>query len=94
MTIKWLDSAIDHLEGIAEYIAEHDPQVARRVIRTIRDAVQHLTAYPEMGRAGRVEGTRELVVTGTPYVIAYRVRARRLEILCVLHAARRWPDRL
>jgi toxin ParE1/3/4 len=46
-----------------------------------------------MGRAGRVAGSRELVVTGTPFVVAYRLKAESLQILAVLHAARKWPRR-
>jgi toxin ParE1/3/4 len=46
-----------------------------------------------MGRPGRVTGTRELVVDGTPYILPYRVRNRVVQILRVLHGARRWPQR-
>ncbi len=44
-----------------------------------------------MGRAGRVPGTRELVISGTPYIVPYRVRGGAVEVLRVFHAARRWP---
>jgi toxin ParE1/3/4 len=91
MKIRWLASALGDLQEIAQYIAEDNPAAARRTIRTIREAAQHLTQHPEMGRPGRVEGTRELVISGTPYLMAYRVRSRTVEILCVLHGARRWP---
>jgi toxin ParE1/3/4 len=47
-----------------------------------------------MGRAGRTAGSRELVVSGTPYIVAYRLRGRTVELLGVIHAARRWPNRL
>jgi toxin ParE1/3/4 len=44
-----------------------------------------------MGRPGRVSGTRELVIPGTPYIVPYRVRGGKLEILRILHATQRWP---
>lgn len=60
----------------------------------IARAAESLLAYPNLGRQGRVRGTRELVVLGTPFVIPYRVKEGRIEILAVLHGARRWPDAL
>jgi toxin ParE1/3/4 len=49
-----------------------------------------LSRYPEMGRAGRVTGTRELIVF--PYLIAYRLKGGAIEIVAILHGSRRWPD--
>lgn len=66
----------------------------QRVVLAIEQAVQLLASHPAMGRAGRVEGTRELVVTGTPYIIPYRVREDRVEVLRVFHAAGKWPPNL
>ena len=56
--------------------------------------VEQLVTHPALGRPGRVAGTRELVVIGTPYLIPYRIRDKSLEILRVFHAARKWPDHL
>jgi toxin ParE1/3/4 len=50
-----------------------------------------LERFPNRGRAGRIAGTRELVVSGTPYIVAYRVASDRTIVLRILHAARRWP---
>jgi toxin ParE1/3/4 len=60
----------------------------------IEIAASQLAEYPLVGRAGRVPGTRELLVLGTPYLLAYRVKADAIEILRVLHGARRWPRRM
>ena len=49
--------------------------------------------FPYLGRAGRVTGTRELVMSRTPYIVAYRIHADVLEVLAVVHGARRWPER-
>jgi len=59
----------------------------------IREAVDQLSLYPFLGRSGRVAGTRELIVAGTPFIVPYRIRDDVVEILSVLHAARRWPER-
>jgi len=56
-------------------------------------AVEQLSDFPEIGRPGRVAGTRELVIQSTPYIVAYRLRGRSVRILALLHGARRWPTR-
>lgn len=93
MRIRWLDQALDDLEAVRIYIARDNPSVAAQVARRIRRATKMLTEYPAAGRPGRVSNTRELVVSGTPYILPYRVRGNVLEILRVLHAARKWPER-
>jgi plasmid stabilization system protein ParE len=55
--------------------------------------VSRLTDYPELGRRGRVQGTRELVIARTPFVVPYRVNRNDIIVLRVLHGARRWPRR-
>ena len=91
MRVRWLQVALANLDAEAEYIAEDNPAAAGRVVQKIFRAVDLLKENPAMGRAGRVAGTRELVVAETPYIIPYRVRGDAVEILRVFHAARRWP---
>ncbi len=81
------------LEDIYERIAADNPDAAPRVIEQIRIAVERLQEFPMIGRKGRVEGTRELVIAGTPYIVPYRVRDDVVQIITVLHNAQRWPDR-
>ena len=57
------------------------------------DSVSRLVTFPEMGRRGRVLGTRELVIASQPYLVAYRIRGQTIHILAVLHGAQKWPDR-
>jgi toxin ParE1/3/4 len=90
--IKWLDQAVEDLKAIRTFIARNNPSAAAEVAQRIRSAVKLLAHYPAVGRPGRVPDTRELVVTGTPYVVPYRVRAERVEILRVLHGAQEWPE--
>jgi toxin ParE1/3/4 len=90
--IRWLDQAVTDLKAVRSYIAEDNPTAAGEVAQRIRQAVGLLSDYPAAGRPGRVPNTRELVVTGTPYILPYRVRAGAVEILRVLHGVRKWPD--
>jgi toxin ParE1/3/4 len=63
------------------------------MVERIYDSVGLLARHPEIGRPGRVPGTRELIVSGSPYIVPYRIRGEEIEIITVLHAARLWPDR-
>jgi toxin ParE1/3/4 len=69
------------------------PGAAARVLATIRAAVERLAIHPNLGRAGRVEGTRELIIPGAPYIVAYRVVGNQIRILSIIHASRQWPRR-
>lgn len=92
MKIKWLDRAVEDLKALGAYIASDNPSAAAEVAQRIREAARILADYPAAGRAGRVPDTRELVATGTPCIMAYRVRAGNVEILRVIHGAQRRPE--
>ena len=92
MRIRWLRNAVLDLVMVRNYIAGDNPQVAKDVAKHIISIVEHLREHSAMGRHGRIEGTRELVIPGLPYIIPYRVKNNVIEILRVLHAARKWPD--
>jgi toxin ParE1/3/4 len=93
VTLRWTRLAASHLESAFEYLAQDNADAAGAAVDRILSAVEVLGRHPQMGRSGRVPRTRELVITGTPFVVAYRVRKDRIEILAVLHGARQWPDR-
>lgn len=80
------------LEDINERIAADNPAAAARMIARIRDAVNRLARFPASGRPGRVAGTRELVIAGTPYIVPYRVKHDAVQIITMLHGAQRWPE--
>ena len=95
MRVDWSPEAIDDLTALRAYISEDDRAAAQRIALRIIDAVESLLSEnPEMGRPGRVPGTRELIVPRTPFIVPYRVRGSTLQILRVYHAARRWPEQL
>ena len=95
MRLRWTRRAERDLDEIASYIGQDSPAAAARVILELIDRVEaSLTKRPSIGRAGRVLGTRELVIGELPYVVPYRVRENDIEILRVLHTSRRWPYEL
>jgi toxin ParE1/3/4 len=91
VTVVWSPRAIAHLSALRDYIARENRGAASRTATTLLAAVDRLANLPNLGRPGRVSGTRELVVPGTRYVIPYRVRGDRLEIIAVFHGRQRWP---
>ena len=94
MKIRWLRLALLDLEDVEAWVAQENPAAADVTIRKIVRSVSILETQPGAGRSGRVPGTRELIVPGTPYLIPYRVQEGIVQILRVYHAARKWPDRL
>ncbi len=93
MKVKWVRLALKDLDDAGGFIARDNPQAAGKTVKRIWNATQLLAEHPHAGRAGRVPGTRELVVTGTPFIIPYRVVENTVQILRVLHSKRKWPDR-
>lgn len=91
MNVVWLEDAVNDLKIIGEYIAEENKEAAYRVLTQIQAAADSLALHPEMGRPGRVEKTRELVVSGLPYILPYALKKSEVRILAVLHTARKWP---
>lgn len=92
MNIAWRPRALFDINAIEAFIERDNPAAARAIERRIRDVVSALADHPSMGRLGRIPNTRELVIAGTPYVVAYAVIMDRVEVLAVLHGARKWPD--
>jgi toxin ParE1/3/4 len=93
MKIVWSRRAIRNLEALRDYIEQSSEQNAAAVAKRILHAVDLLENHPAIGRPGRVMGTRELVIPDTPYIVVYRVKRDRLELIAVLHGHQRWPRR-
>ena len=91
MRVRYTRQALADLVEVRMFIAERNPGAAAATIARIRDAIGGLTLFPERGRRGRIEGTRELVVPAMPFVVAYRIRNGELAVLAIVHGARRWP---
>jgi toxin ParE1/3/4 len=90
MRVRWTTDAADDLERICDYIAETRPESARRVAQAIVQGIADLETFPNRGRPGRVEGTRELVFVSLPFVAVYEVH-NEVQVLRILHGAQRWP---
>lgn len=94
MALRWTRRALSRLDAIGDYIARDNSVAAKRVVARIVAAAEHLRANPSLGRAGRIGGTRELVLGDIPYIIAYRVSDGQVEILAILHTSQEWPAAL
>lgn len=94
MKLVWSAFALSDRDGIFTYIEADSPSAAIAVDERIVAATRRLRDFPESGRPGRVTGTRELFITGTPYIAAYQVTGELIRILRVLHGAQQWPDQL
>lgn len=94
MKVVWSARAIRHLTTLRAYIAKDSERGAATTARKILDAIALLATQPALGRAGRLPGTRELVVPGTQYIVPYRVRGEQLELLAVFHGRQKWPNKL
>ena len=92
MKIRWTVVAADDLKLVYEYLSERAPTRADAIVDRILAGIDVLEQYPSLGRHGRLDGTRELVITGTPFIVFYRLQKSQVEILGILHAARKWPD--
>jgi toxin ParE1/3/4 len=91
--IRWLRLALADLDELMVYIAKDNQEAATKVAGKIWETTQMLSNHPAMGKPGRLPGTREMVVTGTSYIVPYRVVANEVQILRILHGARKWPEK-
>jgi addiction module RelE/StbE family toxin len=94
MLLQWSAFALADREAIFDYIEADSPRAAIAVDERIRTCVEGLVRFPEMGHPGRIDGTRELVISNTPYIAAYRIADNSVRILRVIHGAQQWPDEM
>ena len=92
MLVRWTRSAADDLESTVNFIRADNAEAAHRVGRKLYSAAESLSSMPRRGRAGQVEGTRELILARLPYIIVYQVLERDVRIIRVRHAAQEWPS--
>jgi toxin ParE1/3/4 len=94
MEITWLARARADVSDLRQYIEQRHPDGAQRVALAIYAAVRRIADAPDLGRPGRVAHTRELVVSRTPFIVAYAVIEDTVVVLAVIHGANEWPDAL
>ncbi len=91
MNVRYSTAARADIQSIYDHIAKENQSVAARVIASIEHSTAILGSFSLAGRNGAVEGTRELVVSKSPYIIVYRVSVDAVEIIAVFHAAQNKP---
>ena len=92
MKLEWSAFSFADRDSIFDYIEADSPRAAIAVDDAIAKAARQLIDFPQSGRIGRVAGTRELVVSALPYIVAYAIQGDVVRILRVLHSAQQWPD--
>ena len=92
MKLRITPLASEHLLATYDYLQASSPTAAKSQLTHIFNAIDRLKQYPFSGRKGRIEGTRELVVSRTPFIVAYAVADDEVQILAVLLAAQQWPE--
>lgn len=80
------------MTAIFRYVSQDNPGATSQLIARIRQGIAVLSTHPSLGRSGRVPGTREFIIAGYPYIAAYRLHRNALEVLAIIHTARRWPE--
>jgi plasmid stabilization system protein ParE len=90
--VVWTRKASRHLGAAYTYwTRESSRAAADTMLDRIFSAVEQLETFPEAGRPGRIAGTRELVIVPTAFLVAYRIHRGRVDIVSLLHGARKWP---
>lgn len=89
--LVWLKRALNDRDTQLDYIAQDNPLAAVTQGDRIEEQVDQLLEHPQMGRQGRKQGTRELVISRTPFIIVYRTKGKRIELLRLLHGSQKWP---
>jgi len=92
--LEWSVLALGDRNAIFDYIEADSPLAAIDIDDRIRETVERMAEFPESGRPGRIRGTRELVISRTPYIAAYQIAGNAIRILRVLHGAQEWPEKL
>jgi toxin ParE1/3/4 len=90
LPVVWAREALNDASNIADYISDHSPGAADRMVELIFSSAEKLGHHPYMYRRGRRHGTREAVIHPN-YVLVYQVETNRIRIVNVLHSARQYP---
>jgi len=89
MEVEWLEEALLDLKELGQFIAADDPRAAYRVLSKIETTAHSFERNPQLGRPGRVQKTRELVVPGLPFILPYYISRKKIRILAVMHTSRK-----
>lgn len=90
--IRIAPAAVGHLTAAFEYLDGINSKAAARQMQRIFDGIDQLKRFPESAPAGRIEGTRELVIPRTPFIVVYSIEANIINVVAVVHGSQRWPQ--
>jgi toxin ParE1/3/4 len=93
LILRWLESALKSRFEQLDYIAQENPTAAARLDERVEFDTSRLLKYSRLGRKGRVAGTRELLISQSPFIVVYRIKKNRIEILRMLHGAQQYPGK-
>ena len=91
MRLRWTTPAANDLYNIVRHIQQDNPDAAADVASALYEGCASLRKFPYRGRKGRIEGTRELVFPGLPYIVVYQIRDQTVEVARIYHGAQDWP---
>lgn len=89
--LEWSQQARADLLAIVDYISDDNPDAAQQLKDDIENKAAKLVEHPRLYRAGRVEGTREMVIRAN-FITVYTEDPYTVRILRVLHAAQLWSS--
>jgi len=89
MEIRFTRGALSDLYGIYDYIAKTSPDYAAKTLTRIETAIDNLSDHPQLGRTSRNKAARELIISGTPYIVAYTRDTEYLNIISIIHSSRK-----
>jgi toxin ParE1/3/4 len=93
--IDWTEQATRQLDQVHDYISlANGETIADQIVVQVLSSIQQLATFPMAGRSGRILGTRELIISNTPFIAAYTVEKNRIVILALYHGAQYWPEQL
>ena len=94
MKLRWTPRAVADLEEISDYLVAASPQAWERLLQRLERLSEAILDFPLMGKAGLVPGTREFVVSGTPYILVFQVKDEAVVIVSVRDGRMRLPPGL
>ena len=94
MQVNWTKSALRDLEIEANYLNKINPSIESNFLEHVESSVALIKKYPELGRIGRVNQTRELTLKKFQHILIYLVKASCIDIIRLLHTSRKWPNSL
>lgn len=89
--LEWSLRSAEQLVEIEKFIARENPAMAAMVVDRIIATAARLSVFPQVGRVGRVRGTRELIITRYPYIVVYRVLRTKVQVVRVVHQSKKYP---